>query len=473
MSEAQELELRALLAEHEELFTDVPGLCSVEEHQVKLTTDEPVRSKPYPMPYHVRKELRAEIDEMKRLGIIRESDSAYASPVVIVRKKDGSNRICVDYRRLNKVTVFDPEPMAQMSDVFQSLGKDQYFSKFDLSKGYYQLAVSPEDVHKTSFVIQDGKFEFLRMPFGMMNSGATLTRCLRTVLQGVENVHNFLDDVLVHSQTWEEHLEALKEVLGRFAKAGLTVKPSKCEIAAAQIDFLGHRIEKGRIAPHEDNVEKIKRAPRPRTKKEVRSFLGLTGFYRDHIADYAAKAVPLTDLTRNGKPNRVEWGESQERAYETLKTEIAKEPILHLPVWDEPFVLRTDASYRGLGACIMQEHFGKLYPVCYASRKLLERESRYAATEKECLAIVWAVKKFELYLRGAEFLLQTDCKALSYLGQAKFTNDRLMRYAMFLQDFKFRVRAIKGTENFGADFLSRVFEDAPESISGGDKSSLS
>lgn len=263
----------------------------------------------------------------------------------------------------------------------------------------------------------------------------------------MKQVPNYLDDVLIHTRTWAEHLEALKEALDRFSRAG----PSKCEIAMREVDFLGHKARKGELCPHEENVAKIRDAPRPRTKNKVRSFLGLTGFYRDYIADYAAKAVPLTDLTKKGKPNKVEWGESQEKAYRVLKLELAKEPIFRLPSWQKPFVLRTEASNRGLGACILQEHGGNLYmyPVSYASHKLLDRETRFAATEKECLAIVWAAKKFERYLRGAELILQTDCKALSYFRSAKSTNDHFMQYALYLQDFSFRVEAIKGSGNVG------------------------
>lgn len=204
---------------------------------------------------------------------------------------------------------------------------------------------------------------------------------------------------------------------------------------------------------HQDNVEKIKNARRP--KKKVKAFLGLTRYYREFIPNYAAKAVPLSDLLRKGQPNKVEWREAQERAYTTLKSELTYSPILRLPDVKKQFFLRTDASDVGIGAVLLQDHAGKLCPVSYASRKLTDRERKYSTIERECLAIVWAVRKFLLYLYGVEFVLQTDHQLLVYLNRAKLLNDRVMRWAMFLQNYLIKIQAIKGADNVGADYLSR------------------
>ena len=373
-----------------------------------------------------------------------------------MRKKDGINRICIDYRRLNKISIFDPEPMVIAEDLFRKLSEDKFFTKLDLSKGYWQIPVARKDVHKTAFVTPDGKYEFVKMPFGMVNAGATLMKAMRRLLGGMKYVDNIMDDILVHTKTWEEHVETLKELFQRLSDCHFTARPSKCVIGTDNVDYIGHHVGKGEIGLHEDNVAKIRDAPRPETKTQVRSFLGLTGYYRNFIPNYAAIAVPLTDLTKKGQPNKVVWDEAQERAYQSLKKVLTSKPILQLPSMNKQFILRTDASDCGIGAVLLQENDGEVFPVSYASKKLSESEKRYSAMERECLAIVWGIKKFMLYLYGKEFILQTDHQPLVYIDKAKFANDRIMRWAMILQNYRFRVVSIKGSDNVGADYLSRV-----------------
>ena len=456
LSPEEEQEARSLVNEYSQLFTDIPGSTNIIQHRIHLTSDEPIRSKPYPVPYSVRESLKEDIQSMLRMGVIRESNSPYASPLVIVRKKDGSNRICIDYRKLNKVTVFDPEPMVTAGDVFQGLAGDKYFTKIDLSKGYWQVPVAEEDIPKTAFVTPDGTYEFLKMPFGMMNSGATFVRGIRKMLKGMNHVDSIIDDILIHTCLWLEHMDALRDLFERMTMASFTARPSKCIIATDKVDYIGHHINEGSVSPLADNIEKVRNAPRPKSKKEVRSFLGLTGFYREYIPNYAAIAVPLTDLTKKDAPTKVVWDEAQETAYRTLIQRITMRPILKLPDHEKPYIVRTDASDVGIAAVLMQEHNGELFPVSFASKKLSDREKAYSTIEKECLAIVWAVKKYIMYLYGTEFVLQTDHQPLMYVDRAKFINDRVMRWAMFLQNYRFRVESIKGSDNHGADFFSRV-----------------
>ena len=456
IEEEQKHQIIELIREYEDIFTDIPGTSTLGEHKVELTTSEPIRSKPYPVPHSVRESLKKDIQSMLDMSIIRKSSSPYASPVVIVQKPDGSNRICIDYRKLNRVTVFDPEPMVTADDLFAKIGRSRYFTKLDFTKGYWQIKVRSEDIPKTAFVTPDGQFEFLKMPFGMVNAGATYVRSMRSLLKGLNNVESYIDDVLVHTATWHEHLLTLRELFQKIRNANLTVRPTKCTLATDKVDFIGHNIEGGTLGLQDANIHKIRDAPRPTTKKEVRSFLGLTGFYRAYIPNYATVAAPLTDLTRKGQSNTVKWQEPQEKAYMVLKSMLVSKPVLRLPDLSRRFILRTDASDVGLGAMLMQEHEDGLFPVSFASRKLLDREKRYSTMEKECLAIVWAVKKFILYLYGVEFTLQTDHQPLTYLNKTKFVNDRIMRWAMFLQNYRIRIEAIKGCANVGADYLSRV-----------------
>ena len=222
----------------------------------------------------MRENFKKEIEDMLSLGIIRESISPFASPIVIVKKKDGSDRICVDYRKLNKLTVADPEPMTSAEDLFQRLGKSKYYSKIDLSKGYWQIPVAEEDIEKTALVASYGMYDFLRMPFGIKNSGATLVRGMRKILAGMSNVDSYIDDLIIHTNNWQAHLQVLEELLRRLRKAGLTAKPSKCVFGAEFVEFLGHYIGRDWITANEDNLEKIRTAKRPNTKKEVRSFWG-------------------------------------------------------------------------------------------------------------------------------------------------------------------------------------------------------
>ncbi|KAK7094801.1 hypothetical protein V1264_006302 [Littorina saxatilis] len=458
LTKDQQKELHDFMGDFTHRFSDVPGSTSLVEHEVHLTSDVPVRSKPYPIPFQARESLKKDIDSMLKMGVIRESSSPYSSPVVVVKKKDGTNRVCIDFRKVNKITVFDPEPMPTAADLFRRLTGSKIFSKIDLSKGYWQIPVREEDIPKTAFATPDGTYECLRMPFGMVNSGATLKRRMRKMLKGMKNVVYYWDDLLVHTETFEEHLETLRELFSRLTKANLTVRPSKCILGTDNVDFIGHSLKEGQKGLLLENVTKILNAPRPETKKQVRSFLGLAGYYREFIPNFAAITAPLSDMTRKGCPNRILWGSAQEKAYQTVRDLMSRDPVLRLPDTAKEFILRTDASDEGIGAMLMQEHGGKPFPVSYASKKLSGAEKNYSTMEKECLAIVWGIKKFELYLQGVKFVLQTDHKPLTYLNSAKCVNNRIMRWVMYLQNFDMRVESIKGSDNVGADFLSRVCE---------------
>ena len=456
LPEDQRRVLKDLVRRYPDVFTDMPGETDVIQHQIRLSDDTPIRCKPYPLPYAMREVLRNEVDTMLEMGVVRPSTSPYASPIVMVKKKDGSNRVCVDFRKLNKITEVDPEPMTTAEDLFRSLSGKKYLSKNDLTKGYWQIPVAPEDVHKTAFVTPDGQYEFTRMPFGMVNSGATLVRGLRKILEGMPGVGSYIDDIVIYSDSWEDHIKTLKELFGRLRKARITARPTKCLLGASRMEFLGHQVGGDVITQSRDNLEKVRNTPRPTTKKQVRSFLGLVGYYRDHIPAFAEISAPLTDLLKKGKAEHIQWSEAQERAYSLLKEYLLQEPVLKLPDLSKPFVLRTDTSRVGVAAVLLQENDGKLYPVGYASKKLNLTEARYPIIEKECLAVVWCIKRFKLYLAGRRFTLQTDHKPLKYLKDPSYQNNRVFRWAVAVQEYSFRVEDIPGRDNIGADFLSRT-----------------
>jgi len=248
----------------------------------------------------------------------------------------------------------------------------------------------------------------------------------------------------------------LRDFLTRVRAAQLTLHPSKCFIGFPTLTFLGHEVGEFGIAPNSQTVEKILNAARPQNKKELRSFLALVGYYHKFIPIFAAIAVALTDLTRKGTPNILVWEHPQERAFQALKGFVASRPILRLPNFDAKFLLQTDSSSRGIGAALLQEFDGVKHPIGFASRKLLPRECNYSTVERECLAIVWAVQKFSMYLYGRKFILETDHQSLQYLNKARLQNSRLMRWAMALQPFSFAVHVIKGSANVCADYLSRA-----------------
>ena len=374
-----------------DVLTDVPKKTNLGECVVRPVDDEPVRSRPYPIPYALRKEVDKEIDSMLRMGIITRSTSPYACPLTMVVKPDGTYRCCIDMRRLNAKIEFDAEPIADQEEIFSQLSKDNYFSKIDLSKGYWQIPMEEKSKKYVSFVTHSGLNKFEVMPFGLVNSAATFSRVMRILLHGLDNVHNYIDDILIHTETWEEHIQLVNEVFRRLRKANLTARPSKCYIGFDEVEFLGHRVGGGIMKPKPEKIEAIMGASRPETKTQLRSFMGLAGYYRKFIPDFAAIGCPLTDRTKKGEPNKVRWGKPQEIAFKTLKNKLADSPILHLPDLTKTFILRSDASEYGIGAVLLQEHDGEVFPVAYASKKLKGAQRAYSVMEKECLAIVWAI----------------------------------------------------------------------------------
>ena len=457
LTTCQRKEIENTIKEFGDVLTDIPGTTSYIEHDIQLNTNDPFRCKGYPIPYQSVATVEEEVKKMLELGVIESSKAPFSSPVVMLRKKDGSIRFCIDFRQLNRVTVFDAEPMPNAEEIFSKLSEAKYFSKIDLSKGYWQVPLTERAKDLTSFETPKGLFRFKKMPFGLVCASSTFNRLMRKVLLGLDCAISLIDDILIYTSTWEQHVVALQEVLSRLRVAGLTARPKKCSLGFCRLEFLGHMLgETQTLLPVAEKVEAIQKAERPVTKKQVRSFLGVVGFYRKFIPNFSAIAVPLTDLTKKGKPNKVSWEESHENAFQALKRCLVGPPILRLPQFDKPFILRTDASDTGLGAILLQGTEGEEMPVAYASKKLLDREKNYSVIEKECLAVVWGVSKFHRYLFGKEFILETDHQPLTYLNKSKMANSRLMRWALALQPYRMRIRSIRGKDNVGADYLSRV-----------------
>ena len=265
--------------------------------------------------------------------------------------------------------------------------------------------------------------------------------------------------MLIHTQSWGAHLDTLRKTLETLREVQLAVRPTKCYLGYAKLNFLGHQVGGGSLYPQTDKISRILAAENPTTKREVRSFLGLVGYYRDFIPNFASIAVPLTELTRKDQSNEVKWGPVHQSAFDQLKAAVTKEPVLRMPDFTRTFILQTDASQNGAGAALLQEHDGTKHPVAYYSKKFSQRERSYSTIEKECLALIWGVRKFQIYLYGVEFVLETDHQPLVFLDSAKYTNGRIMRWSLFLQSYRFRIHAIKGTDNVVADYMSRSVHD--------------
>ena len=309
-------------------------------------------------------------------GIIEPSCSEWSSPIVLVKKKDGSLRLCVDYRKLNQVSQMDAYPMPRVDELIDHVGRAKFILTLDLTRGYWQVPVATDDRPKTAFTTPFGLFQFNVMPFGLQGAPATFQRLMDQVIRGLgEFLAAYLDDLIVFSETWTEHLQHIRAILQRLREAGLTAKAKKCKFGTDHCVHLGHIVGGGTVYPESAKLQAVRDFPTPQTKKQVRVFLGLTGYYRRFIPDYASTAAPLTDLTRKSAPVRVVWSPNCDHAFQQLKDSLCTAPILRSPDFTRPFVLQTDASDRGVGAVLSQlDDEGQEHPVAYFSKKLLPRE---------------------------------------------------------------------------------------------------
>ena len=455
LNEDQQREVRQLLEEYSDVLTDIPGKTNLAECNIELTDDIPFRVKAYPVPYALKKEMDKEVSEMMKADIIESSVSEYASSPVVLRKPDGSVRYCIDFRKLNAKTVFDAEPVPNQEVILNRMGGDNFISRLDLTKGFWQVPIKEEDRKYTAFSTDQGLMQFKHMPFGLVNVLAIFCRIVRKLLYDVNYVDAYVDDIVPHTATWDDHMHTLREVLQKLRQHGLTAKPSKCEIGHAKLDLLGHVVGGGSIQPQDRKIENILEMKKPETKKELRSFLGTVGFHQKYIDKYAEKGKALTDLLKKGEPNQIKWDAESNESFQTLKTALTQKPILKLPNFEKQFVLQTDASDSGLGAVLLQEHDGVNMPVMYISRKLNAAETRYSTIERECLALFWATKRLHVYLYGTEFILEIDHQPLAFVNRANINNDRVVRWALHLQMYRYQVRIVKGSANTTADLLSR------------------
>ncbi|KAI2645187.1 Retrovirus-related Pol polyprotein from transposon 17.6 [Labeo rohita] len=458
LSAAQKTELQHLVGQYPDVFSSRPGQTNVIQHDIRTPPGVIVRQRPYRVPEARRQAIEEEVQEMLKLGVIEPSRSPWSSPIVMVPKPDGTLCFCNDFRRLNEVSQFDGYPMPRVDELLDRLGRARYISTLDLTKGYWQVPLTQTAKEKTAFTTPSGHWQYRSLPFGLHGAPATFQRMMDILLRPHQNyAAAYLDDVVVHSEAWEDHLDRLRRVLSELRRAGLTANPRKCHLALSEAKYLGFQVGRGLIRPQEKKVEAILTAPKPETKTQVRAFLGLAGYYRCFIPNFSSLAAPLTDLTRKGQPEKTRWTAATEEAFASLKAALTSSPVLRAPDFSCPFLLQTDASDTGLGAVLSQVQEGEEHPIIYISRKLSPAERNYATVEKEALAIKWAVLELRYYLLGRKFTLVTDHAPLQWMARAKDTNARVTRWFLALQDFHFEVRHRAGATNANADGLSRIW----------------
>ncbi|XP_073721145.1 uncharacterized protein [Misgurnus anguillicaudatus] len=454
LSDEQRIQVQRLCDPN--LFKNQPGHTTLKKHKIVLKEGACPKRMSYRIPERLMTAFEDEVELMQKMRIIEPSNSEWCNPVVLVPKKDNSLRFCIDFRYLNSVSKFDSYPLPRIEDLTEKLGKATFISTIDLSKGYWQVPLDPDSREFTAFRTPKGLMHFRVLPFGLHGAPATFQRLMDSVLNGVgEFAAAYLDDVVIFSTSWEDHLQHLKVVFQRIKDAGLTINPAKCALVKRETEYLGYVLGRGEIKPQIQKLRAIQSCPLPATKKQIRSFLGLVGWYRKFIPHFSTIAAPLTDLIKKVKPNQVQWTAPAEEAFTQLKAALSTEPVLRSPDFGKPFILQTDASELGLGAVLLQEQNGIRHPVLYLSRKLFPRETRYSVVEKECLALKWALDSLKYYLLGRDFLIESDHKALKWLHEMKDTNSRLTRWFLSIQPFRFIVKYCPGSENKAADFLSR------------------
>ena len=447
-----------LLTRFKEVFSESSNFSKKEiEHTIDLEPHSKAHhARPYRLTPKETKELQLLIQDLLSKNFISPSTSPFASPVLLVRKPDGTYRLVVDYRVLNSHTIKENFPLPIIEDLLAKIGRASWFSTLDLMSGYYQISVREEDQPKTAFVTPFGKYQFKVMPFGLTNAPSTFCRYMSTVLGDLPFVAVYLDDILIFSKTREEHEYHIIQVLERLQSAKLIAKVSKCHFFKRQVTFLGHELDETGFYPRKEKLNAIKNFPEPKTKKEAQSFLGLITFYRKFIDHCSSKSQPINKFISD---DEVPWGPDQHTAFELLKNDLTNPPLLVRPHEDGHYRLTTDASKLGYGAVLeeLDETKKVIGVVGYFSKSLLKSHHNYTTSDLELQAVVSALSFFRYILHGRRFELCTDHSALLSIKSQKRPIDRIARQLGFLSEFDFDIGHIPGKTNYTADALSRNF----------------
>lgn len=426
------------------------------EMNIRLTSDTPIYSNARRLSYSEKQKVQDTIEDLLTQNIIRPSNSPYASPIVLVKRKNGDTRLCIDYRNLNKVTARDNFPLPLIEDCLEILEGKQYFTTIDLKNGFHQIKMAPDSIKYTSFVTPNGQYEYMKMPFGLKNAPAVFMRSITSVLQDFirqNEIVVYIDDILIATKTLSEHLCILRKVLNRLAENGLEINLSKCKFCYEDIEYLGYSVNKFGISPNMTHQKSIRDYPITKTTKQLNSFLGLCAYFRKFIQSFSHIAKPLYDLLRKDK---FIFDDDCRNAFETLKEKLSTAPLLSIYNPKRTTELHCDASSHGFGAALMQKQDdAKFHPVAYFSQKATTAEAKYHSFELETLAIIYALRRFRVYLEGISFKIVTDCNSLTLTLNKKTLNPRISRWALELENYNYTIEHRKGTNMGHVDALSR------------------
>ena len=418
-------------------------------------SSSPVKRNPRRLPLGKRQEADSAVEKTHEQGIIDKSTSPWCSPVVLVRKKDGTTRFCVDYRRLNDVTQKDSFPLPRVDSTLDALNGSQWFSTLDLKSGYWQVELEESAKEKTAFSYGKRLWQFNVMPFGLCNAPATFERLMESVLAHMpwETCLVYLDDIIVLGKSFDEHLDNLTRVFERLRNSNLKLSTTKCCLCQTQVTYLRCVVTRNGIEPDPKKIEAVRSWPVPLNVQELRSFLRLCSYYKRFVRDFAKMAKPLHSLTQ--KNASFKWTEECQEVFVKLKEHLSQSPVLIYPDSSSEFILDTDASHLAIGAVLSQMVDGKEHPVAYFSRTLNQPEQQYCITRKELLAVVQSIEHFHPYLYGRHFLVRTDHASLQWLLNFKASEGQLARWMQKLGEYDFEVKHRKGVEHGNADALSR------------------
>ncbi|GFX46284.1 retrovirus-related Pol polyprotein from transposon 297 [Trichonephila clavipes] len=465
LDDEQQRQLKALFNNFKGLFSDQPGLTHVVYHEIDTGDKGPVVSRPYKYDRVKQGIIDYHIDKMLRDGTICPINSPYASPVVLTRKNNDlppdspeAYRFAIDYRKLNAITKYPRYPLPVIDDLLTNIPHTNVMSTLDLRSGYFQLAISPKDIEKTAFITRNGTFAFLRMPFGLSGAAPNFQRAIDIILQPVIGrfVSVYMDDVIITSPSFKDHLDHLTQVFTLLRDAGLTLNKEKCHFARDKLKYLGLIISKEGIETDNKKIQAITEMKPPKNNREVSKFLGMTGWYQKFIPRYADICEPLYQLKKKGA--KFNWSGEAQDSFDQIKRTLTEAPILQLPNFSEQFNLFTDASGVGIGAVLQQNQ----KPIAFASRTLNKAERNYTVTERECLAVIWALNKFKTYFGPLPVKVITDHAALTKLTNGKNLSSRMIRWALKLSEFNIEWEHRPGVQNVVADLLSRNPVDSVE-----------
>lgn len=459
LTSEEELELNNVV---EPLFAkmgDKIGQATLVEHHI-ITDSTPIKQRYYRVNPLVQKHINEELQKMLDNGIVEPSTSPWSSPILLIKKKDGAFRFVVDFRQVNKVTKKDAYPLPYVDTILDRLRNAHYISSLDIRLAYWQIPVAASSREKTAFTVPGrGLFQFKRMPFGLHNAPATWQRFIDKLVahEFEENVFVYLDDIIIISKTFEEHIRIIKHLIEKLMSAGLTLNREKCHFCVPEIKYLGYLVNNSGLHVDPEKVSAILNIPAPTNVSEVRRFVGVASWYRRFVPSFSSIIAPITNLLR--KRTKFSWTPDCDKSFRQLKEYLTHAPILNCPDYNLPFQVQCDASAYGLGAVLIQISPDGEKVICYASRSLNRAERNYSTTERECLGVVWAVEKFKPYLQGTTFTVLTDHYSLKWLNNLKDPTGRLARWAVRLQQFDYEIIHRKGKEHLLPDLLSRSTEE--------------